>query len=250
MAESTINRVKQTNKTILFEEFRSDRTAPSLYNLIQEGHIKTSDLEDLEVHSFKEFLDKLIGILKVNRKPISDVLKINELKLLEDIRLYCKDDIEVSSKLKTLDALNKEIIFKNNSIVVTDFVVEYVSYIKQNGKIPEITSLDDTERVIASKLEVISTVIDSDDYQKIVKMGKKAIEDVSKVSLYDKLINFLNTNQRAPSILSDDMDERELAEEYQKGGSKLSAEQKKQVNLLMKKYQLNTVMYFKKKKGV
>ena len=58
MAESTINRVKQTNKTILFEEFRSDRKAPSLYNLIQEGHIKTSDLDDLEVHSFKEFLDK------------------------------------------------------------------------------------------------------------------------------------------------------------------------------------------------
>ena len=58
MAASTINRVKQTNKTILFEEFRSDRKAPSLYNLIQEGHIKTSDLDDLEVHSFKEFLDK------------------------------------------------------------------------------------------------------------------------------------------------------------------------------------------------
>ena len=59
---STMEILKQTSKTILFEEFNRDDNVPDLFTILQNNDPTTEmfqlELKKLEVHTFKEFLEK------------------------------------------------------------------------------------------------------------------------------------------------------------------------------------------------
>ena len=148
-----------------------------------------------------------------------------------------------------IESVNKDIILKRNLIIVNDFVKEYSNFIKQRGKLPELFSDDMLEKTIAEKFELVFSISDAGERKKLLLLGKKAIEEYAKKGLYEKFVEFANLHKRVPSILSDDLEEVELAKLYQKEGAKLLQEQKKVISVLQKKYQNNTVKFFVSKKG-
>ena len=62
MAATTKEILKQTSKAILFEEFNKDDRVPDLFTILQNNDPTTEmfqvELKKLEVHTFKEFLEK------------------------------------------------------------------------------------------------------------------------------------------------------------------------------------------------
>ena len=78
---NSMERVKQTYKTLILEEFNADAELPTLYDLLNNidmdkvtSEILGEDVKKLEVHSFKEFLEKFAPkvyevCLNINDKP-------------------------------------------------------------------------------------------------------------------------------------------------------------------------------------
>lgn len=100
----TIEKIKQTSRTILFEEFTTDPSSLDLVTLLDNSDVKNTDeflkkIETLEVRSFEEFLskfsptiwewvmkdgDKLKFCYSVGEKPANaDVFKAKKINLCE-----------------------------------------------------------------------------------------------------------------------------------------------------------------------
>jgi len=216
-------------------------------------YIPDSLKEELEKYRIiclsKSFITNLIENMNKEKKSYKELLDKNNMHLLELMIRYCKSSNQNIELIDKLIKLDREIILSNNNINIEEFILDYLEYIKKNDKEPNINSENIEEMVLAKKYDILKEILPSEDKKQLFNSIRKNIEHLQKKDFYTTFIEFIESKERFPSILGDTPEEIELAKEYQKIGSKLSAEQRKNINILMKKYQMNTIMFIEKKKG-
>lgn len=196
-----------------------------------------------------KFLEDVLNDVKTNEDCVENVLSENDLKLYNDIVTYNLKNHKFDVILSKINELNKINLFKSKRIVLDEFIDEYISFIRDNGRLPDLGSGDILENEIAMKFDIIYSVSDTKERKKLLSIGKKEINDKMFLDFYTKLIEFINSNERFPCVLSEDNDEIELANIYKKDNAKLSKEQSKNIAVLQKKYQANTIKFYAERKG-
>lgn len=197
----------------------------------------------------KAFLNNLIEkMIKLN-KGYKELLDDKESELLGLIIKHSTNSGENIELVDKLNRLNKKIVLENNSINIESFINEYINFINSNGREPDIKSNNVVEKNLACNYSILDEILPTDEKIKLLSLFKKAIEQVGKSDFYTNFVAFIESNERFPSILGDSEREIELAKQYQSIGSKLSSEQKKEIKIFLKKYQMNTILYVERKKG-
>jgi hypothetical protein len=195
------------------------------------------------------FLPEKLEQLKKQKDSIENILTIEEQKLYNEIieaNLQRHDYDDILNEIKELSKKNN---LEKKSITINEFIDEYVSFIKQHNKEPDITSNDLLESELAKKYEIVLSCIEIDEKRDMLKIFKKLLEEINKNNFFNIFVEFVEKNKRFPSILGETKEEKSLANDYQKYGQTLPANQKKYIMELNKKYQANTVQYFMKRKG-
>lgn len=190
------------------------------------------------------FITDLIDRMIKEQKPYRDLLNV-DIEMIQTIIDCCMEanyNIELVDRLIKLD---KEIFLKNNEINKELFLNEYLNFVMNNRRVPDINSEDSGEYILARKYEILKEVLSSEEVKLFYNTVKKTIEQSQVNEIYISIIDFIETNQRFPSMISDDKEETEICMKYQKIGNKLSLEQKKVIDNLIKKYQMNTILFIK-----
>lgn len=192
-----------------------------------------------------KFLNRVIEEMKTFNKSLEEIFEKKDYILYHEI----EKDKKYIKKIDEIKEINKDIVLKRNCIIINDFIEEYSNFLKQYGREPKLYSSDMLEKIIAEKYQLVFALLNSNERKKIILLTEKILDENNKKDLYKKFIEFVNLNKRMPSILSDNDDEVNLATLYQNEGSKLTKDQKKEISILQKKYQANTIKYFVNKKG-
>jgi len=196
-----------------------------------------------------DYLTKIKERMKKENASLSEILETEDKTLYEEIIESKTKQDECNELISEIEKIDKDIVLKRNNISINEIIDEYMIFIKQTGKLPDELSSDMIEKTIANKYNLVLSISNTSEKKKLALMSKKALEEYSKKGLYENFLDFVNLNERMPSILSDDENEVELAKAYQRDGSKLKKEERLEISKLQKKYQLNTINYFKNKKG-
>ena len=216
--------------------------------------IPTAEREKLEVYRStykgKLFIEKIVSIMEKEHKTYSEILDADELEKLNFIIDLLKDKKVYLELVEKLKKMNEKIYLSENSINIASFIKEYIDYVSANNKKPSLKSFDDEEKSIAEKYEVIKKILDSEELEKFKSEVDKIISNNIKRDFYSSFVDFVINNQRFPSILGETEEEKKLAKEFQEIGSKLPADQKKAISKLRSQYQMNTIEYAKRRKGL
>ncbi|MBQ4263383.1 MAG: DEAD/DEAH box helicase family protein [Bacilli bacterium] len=196
-----------------------------------------------------DYLSSLVSLMKNKGIPLSKALEQMDKTLYEEIKSYNNKNHQYDILFSEIEKLNKANTLKYNAIVINDFIEEYFNFVSVNKRLPSPFSSDIVEKLLAEKYEQVYSVSNTAERKQLVERSKKIIKEHQKKEMCEKIEEFAELNKRMPSILSDDLEEVELAKLYQKYGSELSKEYKSKILMLQKKYQNNTIEYFKNKKG-
>lgn len=244
---------QETKKDILTELKEKIKNNPKDEVDFSLTYIPDSIKEELKIYRIiclsKSFITKLIEDMNSEKKSYKDLLDKKNLELLDLMIKYCKSSNENLELIDKLIKLNKEIIIKNNNINIEEFIKNYLDFMHKNNKQPNIDSGDEEEILLAKKYQILEEILPYKERKVLFNSIRKNVVQLSKKEFYPTFIKFIETNQRFPSVMGESEEEIELAKEYQKIGSKLTLEQRKTINILMKKYQMNTIMFIEKKKG-
>lgn len=197
----------------------------------------------------ESFITNLINRMKRENKPYKQLLDEKELELLNIIIKHSNTMKKNTDLIADLMKLNKEILIKINSINIEELIKDYLLFIEVNNREPNIDSDNQKEHLIAYQYSILQEVLTTEEKKQLLSTIKIQHEKLKKQDFYESFISFVELNKRFPTILSNDQQEKELAKEYQKNGSKLSSEQRLYINKLLKKYQMNTLMYARKHGG-
>ena len=214
------------------------------------SEVSKKELEDYRLTKFSDvFISDLINKMIKDNKPYKDILNEEDIELVESLISFCKRKNVNLELIDKLAKLNRSILLEINNIDIQLFISEYLSYLIRFGVVPTDETLDNEGIVLACKYELVKDILYVSEKEELNYKIKKCLEDMAKKDFYTLFIEFVQNNERFPTLLSDDHDERELATTYQKIGKKLPLEQRKTINGLLKKYQMNTLKYAQSKKG-
>lgn len=252
--ESSISITNRKIKNSIIDEIKEKiKNNPNEEIDFSNIYISESAKEELKkyriIYLSKSFITNLIERMTKEQKSYKELLNESNLHLLKLMIKYCTSSNKNIELIDKLIKLNREIVLATNDINIEQFILSYLDFMKKNDKEPRLDSTDSEEKLLAKKYEILNELLTPEEKKTLFNSIRKDVQQLQKKDFYQEFINFIETNQRFPSIIGDTAEEIELAKEYQKIGTKLTIEQKKHIDTLLKKYQLNTIMFVEKKKG-
>lgn len=252
---SLIEEMNNELKEERFQEFKRKIENNPLEKINYE-HTNFSDEEKKLLERFRlvclseSFLKKVIKKIEEQNKTYEEILSKEERTLLENVIQLC---ISQSLHLELIDCLtktNRKIMTDTKKINPEEFIQEYLTFIEKNHHLPAGDSKDKKETDLFKTYETIQSALSPNEKKDFLKAIKTYMSNAEKSQKYNQLVDFIQKNERFPSALSDDEEEKKLARLYQEYGAKFSTDQKKQINALLKKYQMNTIRYAQKRGGI
>lgn len=252
---SLIDEMNKELKEERFQEFKRDIENNPLAK-INYNHTYFSDEEKRILERFRltclseGFLNKVIKKMEEQNKSYEEILTQEELKILEDIIHLCQTQAIHLELIDCLTRTKRKIMTETKRINPEEFIRTYLAFIEKKQHLPSMDSKDIKEKELAQTYEEIQSILSSNEKKDFLKAIKTYISKVENDEKYNQLEEFILKNERFPTILSENKDEKKLAELYQKYGMKFNKEQKRKLNALLKKYQMNTIIYVQKIGGI
>ena len=206
------------------------------------------ELEDYRlVKLAKKVISDVIDKMETSKKEYNELLSKEELELLNKLIKLSKSKKENLELLDKLEKTNRRIILDSYNINVKDYVEEYVAFINKKGYEPSVASESVEELVLANKYIKLMEVITSEEKKDFNTLIKSALTNSAKKDFYTLFVEFVETNKRLPSPIGETPEEIALAKDFQKFGTKLTREQKVNVERLKRMYQMNSIKYARSK---
>lgn len=203
----------------------------------------------------EDFLNKILIILRKNKKPLQSCLDKEQYQEFEKILQSEILDNKNLELIKKVTELNYEYIYLEQNLIKEQFLKEYIDFIiAHNGLKPSISAQNDQELSLATHYEAIKDTLTNQDLLKISKVVKQVQIQVEEDNFYEKFIDFINNNGRFPCGNSDNNEEVYLNNAYLNFYKKLSKEEKNNLQKLQKIYGRATLLanieFRKKKEGL
>ncbi len=244
---------KELKKKTMFELKKEIAANPRKELDFKDIYLLESEKEELKEYRmillgkimFQEMINKLVK----TKKTLRELLNEEEMQSLEELIIFSEKKQENLDLINEINRINRKNTLENNHINVQDFINEYLLYIKNNGKEPQM-GMDIESDVLVRKYLLIKDVMTKEEKSAFSSMVKKSLSGFQKEDFYDDFVSFIKENERFPSAIGDTPFEIDLAEKYQIYGNKLDKEKRQVINRLLKKCQMNTIRYFEKKKEI
>lgn len=211
------------------------------YNYLSKTEI--NKLNSFRIRSLaRTYLYLIYDKVHTSKLTIENCLTEEELKVFK-LLINCNDlDDAYRDIIVKITQMSYHNAFLEKSVNHNNLLNDYIDFIINNrGLRPRITSDDEEERKLAQDYEKIKDLLDFEDIRKIDNAISITISKEQEENFFDNFVQFVTANNRFPCNNAFDEDEIRLASTFMNVSKKLTKDQTKYINLLRKKFAVNTI---------